>query len=196
MSFVDAGDIPWRLVRTDEDAISALAKALTAAIEIHLRRRGKSRNATLEALQALAQPAALLITSAGAEAETLADLYDRALADTLRLARPIVRHRDDAADVIELPDFARLREAALKITVESTTKIVTLVVGGHDVPARVWQGETADGIPVQCFITRIAPEIRKDHPEIDSLTAQFERELKRQADPRPTVEAIPLRMII
>jgi hypothetical protein len=28
------------------------------------------------------------------------------------------------------------------------------------------------------------------------LTAEFERELQRQADPRPTVVAIPLRFII
>lgn len=84
----------------------------------------------------------------------------------------------------------------MKITIESTSKIVELVYDGKGVPARVWQGETENGIPVQCFITRIAPEIRKDHPEIDTLTAVFERDLKSQADPRPTVEAIPLRMIL
>jgi hypothetical protein len=84
----------------------------------------------------------------------------------------------------------------MKIAIESTDKIVTLVIGGHDVPARCWQGQTADGIPVQCFITRIAPEIPKSDPRIDALTAEFERDLQRQADPRPTVAAIPLRMII
>ena len=84
----------------------------------------------------------------------------------------------------------------MKITIESTSKIVTLVVGGQDVPARVWQGETESGIPVQCFITRIAPEISKSDPRIDELTVEFERELKRQADPRVTVAAIPLRMIL
>jgi hypothetical protein len=84
----------------------------------------------------------------------------------------------------------------LKIEIESTTKIVTLVINGHNVPARVWQGATASGIPVQCFITRIAPEISKSDPKIDELTVEFETDLKRQADPRPTVEAIPLRMII
>ena len=84
----------------------------------------------------------------------------------------------------------------MKITIESTAKIVTLLVNGHEVHARVWQGETDSGIPVQAFITRIAPEISKDHPDIDSLTAQFDEELTRRADPRPTVEAIPLRMII
>ncbi len=84
----------------------------------------------------------------------------------------------------------------MKAKIESTTKIVMLVIGGHDVPARVWQGETESGIPVQCFITRIAPEISKSDPKIDELTVEFERELKRTADPRPTVASIPLRMII
>ena len=79
----------------------------------------------------------------------------------------------------------------MKIRIESTSKIVTLVVGGKDVPARVWQGETDGGIPVQCFITRIAPEIPKTDPDIDALTAEFERDLRRQSDPRPTVDAIP-----
>mgnify|MGYP001587156001 CR=1 FL=1 len=84
----------------------------------------------------------------------------------------------------------------MKITIENTSKIVTLVVSGQNVPARVWQGETESGIPVQCFITRISPEIPESDPHIDELTVDFERELKRQADPRPTVEAIPLRFII
>lgn len=84
----------------------------------------------------------------------------------------------------------------MKITIESTTKIVKLVISGEEVPARVWQGETADGIPVQAFITRIAPEIPTSDPRIDELTVEFEKDLKRQADPRPTVQAIPLRFFI
>ncbi len=84
----------------------------------------------------------------------------------------------------------------MKIEIESTTKIVTLVIGGHDVPARVWQGRTSEGIPVQCFITRIAPEIPKTNPQIDEMTAMFDADLKRCADPRPIVDAIPLRMIV
>lgn len=84
----------------------------------------------------------------------------------------------------------------MKVTLENTTKIVDIVINGLAVPARVWQGETEDGIPVQAFITRIAPEISKSHPDIDRLTAAFDRDLKRQANPRPTVEAIPLRFII
>lgn len=84
----------------------------------------------------------------------------------------------------------------MKITIESTTKVVWLELSNGSVQARVWQGETESGIPVQCFITRIAPEIPQSDPRIDELTVEFERDLKRQADPRPTVEAIPLRFII
>lgn len=84
----------------------------------------------------------------------------------------------------------------MKITIEPTSMVVLLVVDGADVPARVWQGATDTGIPVQCFITRIAPEVSVHDPRCDELTAEFDRELKRTADPRPTVVAIPLRMFI
>jgi hypothetical protein len=84
----------------------------------------------------------------------------------------------------------------MKITIESTPKIITLVIDGNEVPARVWQGATELGIPVQCFIASIAPEIPQSDPNFERLTATFERELVRQSKPRLTVEAIPLRMII
>lgn len=84
----------------------------------------------------------------------------------------------------------------MKITIESTSKVVALVENGVEFQARVWQGETESGIPVQCFVTRIAPEIPRSHPRIDELAAEFERELRRMANPRATVEAIPLRMFI
>jgi hypothetical protein len=84
----------------------------------------------------------------------------------------------------------------MKITIENTTKIVMLVIDDRAVPARVWQGETESGIPVQCFITRIAPEIPENNPHIDALTAQFERDLQRCAKARLKVEEIPLRLIL
>jgi hypothetical protein len=80
----------------------------------------------------------------------------------------------------------------VKITIESTDRIVELHVGGSVVKARVWQGETASGTPVQVFVTRIAPEIG-DH---DPRQAEFERELQECAKARATVEAIPLALII
>ena len=80
----------------------------------------------------------------------------------------------------------------MKLTLESTDKIVTLVVNGRDVPARVWQGQTESGIPVHCFITRVAVE--EGRPDEDYR--QFERELAEQAKPRLDVQSIPLRFII
>ncbi len=32
------------------------------------------------------------------------------------------------------------------VTLESTDKIVTLVINGAEVPARIWEGRTASGI--------------------------------------------------
>jgi len=84
----------------------------------------------------------------------------------------------------------------MKITIESTTKIVTLETSNGPIQARVWQGETENGIPVHCFVTRIAPEVKEGDVDFQAVTAEFERHLQRCADPRPTVEAIPLRFII
>ncbi len=47
----------------------------------------------------------------------------------------------------------------MKITIESTSKIVTVETRNGPIQARVWQGETESGIPVHAFITRIAPEV-------------------------------------
>jgi len=48
------------------------------------------------------------------------------------------------------------KERYMKVTLESTSKITTLVVNGEDVPARIWEGKTESGIPCHAFITRIA----------------------------------------
>lgn len=77
----------------------------------------------------------------------------------------------------------------MKVTLESTSKIITLVVNGHDVPARIWEGTTANGIKCHAYITRIA--ISKDDD-----AAEFERDLKEHAAPTPAIQAIPLRMIL
>lgn len=80
----------------------------------------------------------------------------------------------------------------MKITIESTNKIVELVINGVGVPARIWQGVTESGIPVHCFATLTVPEM----PPNDPRHAEFERELISWAPPRPTVEAIPLRLVL
>lgn len=40
----------------------------------------------------------------------------------------------------------------MKVTLHSTTRVVDV----QGVPARVWEGQTASGIPVYCLITRVA----------------------------------------
>lgn len=34
----------------------------------------------------------------------------------------------------------------MKVTLESTTKIVKLIVGGSEIEARIWEGTTESGI--------------------------------------------------
>lgn len=73
----------------------------------------------------------------------------------------------------------------MKITINSTTKIVHI----DGVPARIWEGQTDNGIPVHCFVTRIAVHNDQDH-------SQFVRELQEHQAPSADVQAIPLRLIL
>jgi hypothetical protein len=73
----------------------------------------------------------------------------------------------------------------MEIQLHNTTKIVFL----NGVPARVWEGHTASGVPVHAYITRIAVAQGEDASELD-------RELSIAAPPSPEIEAIPLRMIL
>ena len=84
----------------------------------------------------------------------------------------------------------------MKITLENTEATTTLVVNGAEVPARIWQGTTDEGIPVHCYITRIVPEVPSSDPAQSVKLAAFERDLKRVAKPRAEIGPIPLRMII
>ena len=84
----------------------------------------------------------------------------------------------------------------MRVTIESTSKIVEVHLQGAAVPARIWQGETESGVPVHCYMTRIVPEIPETDPRIDELTAEFEHELQRCAKPRTNVVAIPLVLVI
>lgn len=84
----------------------------------------------------------------------------------------------------------------MKITLENTDRIVELDIDGTIVPARIWQGQTESGIPVHAYMTRIVPEVPLTDSRIDELTAEFERELRREATPRAAVQAIPLRLVL
>lgn len=73
----------------------------------------------------------------------------------------------------------------MQIQIESTTKIVNL----NGVPARIWEGHTASGIPVHCYVTRIA--VANGQP-----SEQFERELQEQRMPSVEVRTIPAALIL
>ena len=77
----------------------------------------------------------------------------------------------------------------MKLIIENTTKVVDLEVNGSRIPARVWEGQTDTGIPVHCFITRVAV-----HESLDCT--QFEKELAEQRKPSFAVQAIPVRLIL
>lgn len=82
----------------------------------------------------------------------------------------------------------------MRVTLESTTKIVTLeTIGGATIPGRIWEGTTDTGIPVVAIITRIAAETAED-PERLEL---FRRELEKCRPPTPALEGVfPLRMVL
>ncbi len=73
----------------------------------------------------------------------------------------------------------------MKITLESTTKIVEL----NGIPARIWEGKTESGIPVHSFITRIA--VSNEHDQ-----SQFDNELKECTIPSADVQCYPARLIL
>jgi len=82
----------------------------------------------------------------------------------------------------------------MRITIESTTQIVELGTGGRGlVLARIWEGTTESGLPVHCFVTRIAAP--KDLAGQD--LEQFQRELEEQRAPSPAIDGVyPARMIL
>lgn len=73
----------------------------------------------------------------------------------------------------------------MEIKLRNTTKIVFL----NGVPARVWEGITASGIPVFAFITRIGVDKKED-------LSEFESELSEESPPSAELQAFPLRMLI
>lgn len=78
----------------------------------------------------------------------------------------------------------------MKVTLESTTKVTTLMRNGAEVPVRIWEGVTAGGIRCHAYIALIAVSDSDDAKE-------FERDLREQRAPSADIErAIPLRMIL
>lgn len=83
----------------------------------------------------------------------------------------------------------------MKITIHSTEKIVSLAdpgMRGTALKARVWEGVTESGIPVHCFVTRIAPTI----PRNDPRQSEFQQQLQECQPPTAEIAAYPLKMIL
>jgi hypothetical protein len=77
----------------------------------------------------------------------------------------------------------------VKVTLESTTKIVELTTTDGVVPARIWEGQTESGVRVHAYVTRIAHATGDD-------ASQFERELRKCRAPSLEVAALPLRLVL
>jgi hypothetical protein len=77
----------------------------------------------------------------------------------------------------------------MKVTLQPTSKIVSLLVEGCRVPARIWEGVTGTGIPVHAYMIRISSRSDADASELAA-------ELEEQLAPSAEVEAIPLRLIL
>lgn len=76
----------------------------------------------------------------------------------------------------------------MKLTIESTPKLVEV----NGVPARLWEGTSDTGVPVHCFITRVAVPMGAP---ADAL-ARFAAELTEHRAPSEAVAAIPLRLVL
>ncbi len=83
----------------------------------------------------------------------------------------------------------------MKITIESTDKVIELIGDHGRMPARVWEGATEKGVPVFCFVTRIAPSI-KALADGDARLAEFERDLEECRPASPAVKAFDPRLIL
>lgn len=77
----------------------------------------------------------------------------------------------------------------MQIILNSTEKIVTLIHNGAEIPARIWEGKTASGIPCHAYITRIAA-----HETVNQT--EFQHEFQEHRPPTADIAAIPLRLIL
>lgn len=77
----------------------------------------------------------------------------------------------------------------MKVTLESTDKMVELVVDGHTIPARVWEGHTEDGVCTMAFVTRILCM----EPE---RSQEFDKALQETRAPSPVAGAIESRLVL
>ena len=73
----------------------------------------------------------------------------------------------------------------VKITIESTDKIAKL----NGIDCRIWEGHTAAGVPMHCYIARVAVSKAED-------VGAFNLELQETRPPSREIEAIPARLVL
>lgn len=79
----------------------------------------------------------------------------------------------------------------MRMTIESTDRLVEIQTGrGDTVPARLWEGQTANGVPVAVLVTRIAAHLEHNQ-------AEFEADLKETRPPtKDAVDVFPMRLLL
>ena len=83
----------------------------------------------------------------------------------------------------------------MRVTLNSTTRLVELEVNGVRVPARIWEGVTSKGTPVMCFITRVAPLIPEPIPQ--KVAHEFGEELyAAHCEPSAQVRTLAPRFVL
>lgn len=175
--------------------LEAFAEAWGPALRVEHHVRFPEGNARVEKAAVMASiPGALGFKAAGKEAR-------KAKAPASVVAVPAARvesvHPGDGGGVGRGPaqgwawfkTKATVKEGVVELSLKSTDKVVTLVIGGGEVPARIWEGCTASGIKVHAYITRVAVKSTEDQ-------AEFVEELKAHDPPSEEVRSIPLRLIL
>ena len=82
----------------------------------------------------------------------------------------------------------------IELHLRPTSKLVTLSESGASkgVVGRIWQGQTANGIPVHAYIARVAvSEGRPDHEYVE-----FEEALEESELMRPEIKELPLKFFV
>lgn len=79
----------------------------------------------------------------------------------------------------------------MRLTLESTSEVGTLKIGGADVPARFWIGTTEAGNRVAAFITRVAPLSVAAALELETALCDATTETKVEIEGEGDIETGP-----
>lgn len=66
----------------------------------------------------------------------------------------------------------------MKITVEVTPEIYTIVLNGVEVPHRIWRGKTEGGVEIKLYAVSIVPANPEDASRLEKEVEPFMRRSK------------------